>query len=84
MLSGCVGFFLINYNAYYKITKSTDMEYLNAHISPLYVLVLTISTDHDQKQTHLFTNLHFSVVILFIAFNMTNPLLEAFNLQVSK
>lgn len=60
------------------------MEYLNAQTSPLYVLVLTISTDYDQKQTHLFTNLHFSVVVLIIVFNMTNLLLEAFNLQVSK
>lgn len=84
MLSGCVCVFLINYNAYYKITKSADMEYLNAHISLLYVLVLTISTDYDQKQTRLFTNLHFSVVVLIIVFSMTNLLLEAFNLQVSK
>lgn len=61
------------------------MEYLNVHISPLYILVLTISMGHDQKQTHLLNDhkyllAFFCTCSIYSVFNITSFLLEAFNL----
>lgn len=61
------------------------MEYLNVHISLLYILAFTvISTDHGQKQTHLFND-HKNLFEFFCScsihsvFNRTSLPHEAYN-----
>ena len=59
------------------------MENLNVHVS-LYVLVFTISLDHDQKKTHLLDDhkdlfSFFCSCPVYSVFHRTSLLLEAFN-----
>lgn len=62
------------------------MKCSNVHISPLDILVLTISINQDKKQTHFLTDCKYLLAFFWFCsvFNITNLLLEAFSLLVSK
>lgn len=63
------------------------MENLNVRVS-LYVLVFTISLDHDQKKTHLLDDKDlfsfFYSCPVYSVFHRTSLLLEAFNFVAYK
>lgn len=57
------------------MNKSTDMEYLNAHISPLYVLVLTIISPQIMTRSKLISSLTCTFPLSFYLLCSTWPIL---------